>query len=70
MTADILDATQEIEQKLLDSRIAAIRQSCLSRKLQPKQECHWCHEPFEVNSQKLFCDQECGEDHAKYERQH
>ena len=70
MNADMLDATQETEQKLLDIRIAAIRQASLVRQLQPIHKCHWCSEPFDTSSDKLFCDKECGEDHAKYERQH
>lgn len=66
MSADFLDASQEIEQALLDKRIAAIRAA--GREFQPKGECHWCEERFDSGSQKIFCDADCSEDHAKYHR--
>lgn len=66
MAADILDATQEIEDNLLELRIAAIRSA--TREYHPKGECIWCGEPFETGSELIFCDSDCSEDHTKYHR--
>lgn len=66
MSRDVVDASQEIEDKLLAVRIAAIRSA--GRELQPKRCCHWCDEPFESGSQLLFCDADCSEDYGKYHR--
>ena len=69
MTADVLDAAQEIEQRILDAKLEAMRQASAPRALNPKLSCYWCSEPFEQGSEKLFCDSECSEDYNKYERQ-
>lgn len=68
MAADILDATQEIEQKLLDLRLAAIRAGSGTRQLPPKGACHWCDERFTHGSEHIFCDADCSEDYEKYHR--
>ena len=50
---DVLDATDVVEEKLMELRVQGIRNS--GRELMPIGECHWCGEPFEVDSQRLFC---------------
>jgi len=67
MTADILDASQEIEQHILDARINSIRQT--GRLITPNGTCRWCKEIFETGSEKLFCDSDCSEDYEKFNRQ-
>jgi hypothetical protein len=67
MTADILDAAQEIEQHILDARIRTIRHT--QRQFRPKGSCHWCREPFEAGSEKVFCDSDCSDDHDKFKKQ-
>lgn len=63
---DLLDATDAIEQAILDQRIAAIRNQ--GRELYPIGRCHWCDEDFAPNVQLLFCDTDCSDDYHKYHR--
>jgi len=63
---DLLDATDAIEQAILDQRIAAIRNK--QREINPKGSCHWCDERFEPGSQHIFCDADCSDDYHKYHR--
>ena len=63
---DMLDATDAIEQTILDHRINAIRSA--ARTHHPVGKCHWCEEPFSHGSQKIFCDSDCSEDYEKYHR--
>lgn len=66
--SDILDSTDEVEGRLLNLRIQAAQN--YSSGLQPIMQCHWCEEPFEPKSQKLFCDSECAMDYDKYQNMH
>lgn len=68
MTADILDASQEIEQNILDARIEALRATAPKRN-QPKGFCQWCNEPFASGDERIFCDSDCSEDYEKYKQQ-
>lgn len=64
--ADEIDMTNEVEQLVIDAQIKAIRSR--GRELEPDGLCRWCDEPFPDGSQKLFCDQQCATDHARYNR--
>ena len=66
--SDILDITDDVENRLLNLRIQAAKK--YSSGLQPIHHCHWCEEPFEPNSPKLFCDADCAMDYEKYQTMH
>ncbi|WP_027854412.1 hypothetical protein [Marinobacterium litorale] len=55
MSADLIDHTDKLEGHLLEMRIDAIRQKAGEREPVPVGHCHWCEEPFEEGSQRLFC---------------
>ena len=50
---DKFDHTDQVEEHIKNLNIQAIRNS--SRELNPIGECHWCGEPLEKDSQRLFC---------------
>lgn len=64
--ADIIDQTNDVEQSVIDLQIRDIRNR--GRELEPEEMCHWCDEPFPEGSQKLFCNDVCSRDHARYNR--
>ena len=51
--SDILDQTDFVEESVRNLTIQAIRSK--GRELHPVGECHWCGEPFEKDSKRLFC---------------
>lgn len=66
MSADIVDNTQEIEDRLLSLRVENIRKT--TKNLKPISCCNWCREPFEKGSLKVFCDSDCANDYEIYHR--
>lgn len=61
MFADPLDATSHIQAQVMEHQINSIRNR--GRELNPTGECHNCSEPLEGH--KLFCDEDCRDDHSK-----
>ncbi|MCP8687722.1 hypothetical protein [Marinobacterium sedimentorum] len=64
--ADVLDQVDERETRINEMRIQAIRNA--GRELHPIGECHWCNEPFDAGSPKLFCDATCSTDWGRRKR--
>lgn len=64
--ADEADYTDMQSEFLMSARIRDIRNQ--GRELNPKGACHWCDEPFEHVSQKLFCDSDCSFDYERSKR--
>lgn len=56
--SDIFDHTDVVHETVKQLHIQAIRAK--GRELHPIGECHWCGEPFEKDSQRLFCPGEYG----------
>lgn len=65
MSADFLDNSQEVENRLLELRINAITST--TKNLQPKGVCHWCGENTS-HPKQIFCDGDCADDHEMYHR--
>ena len=63
---DVIDATDDVENRLLNLRIQAAQN--YKSDLRPTGKCHWCDEPFVDSPNKLFCDSECALDHERHKQ--
>lgn len=64
--ADAADVTGENEIRMIARLTESARRQ--GRELHPKGACHWCDEPFDPGSPKLFCDLHCSTDWERKKR--
>ena len=63
MQPDRLDLANDLADLHVRQTVKSIQAK--GRELQPIGFCRWCHEPFESQSKKLFCDMDCNTDYEK-----
>lgn len=59
--SDDIDRAVDLNEKLLEAKIAKQRVASQSRSLHPVGTCYYCN--CQVNRGQLFCDSICGEDY-------
>jgi 5-methylcytosine-specific restriction endonuclease McrA len=66
---DEVDQITAREDQILAARIKAVRTGAKRRELAPRGKCLYCEEPFPTGDSRLFCDEDCRDDHLKYIKQ-